>query len=246
MDGVSDDCKPQARDGGAAQMHRTALIAGASGQVGSGVLALVLERSSYSRVTVLTRRPIGLRDPRMVEVVVPNFDNLEAHATALVGDDVFLCLGTSSTDAEGFEKVDFVYPELIGRCARDNGASRVLFVSALGANPASRNRYFRTKGRIELAIEAMGYPSSHILRPAVMYGAKDQARTAQRIARIVTHAVERIIPGRLTRYLAIPSFVVARAMVHAALAAPNGTHRYESDQIWTMAKPVFDESRTSQ
>jgi uncharacterized protein YbjT (DUF2867 family) len=216
--------------------NRTALIAGSTGQVGCDLLSLILERSRYSRITVLVRKPSKLYHPLVNEVVIHDFDDLDKHAESMIGDDVFLCLGTSSADLEQFEKVDFDYPKIIAQSAHVNGASQLLFVSALGANPYSKNLYLRTKGKIEQALETIGYSSMHIFRPAIIYGYKDKMRPIQRIARILSRYCVYFLPMSFSKYLSISSSSVAHMMMVASQANRIGTHYYESDQILDVAR----------
>ena len=215
--------------------NRTALIAGASGQVGCDLLELILKHRLYRRITVLVREPLKQKDTAINEVIVPNFDDLEKYAASLKGDDIFLCLGTSSTNPESFSRVDYDYPLSIARIAHANGASLVLFVSALGADPKSMNRYFRTKGKIELALEAIRYPSAHFFRPAILYGHKDRERPVQAAARVVTQLVGWLFLAKLAKYRAISSHNVATAMLRVAVMRQLGVYRYESDHIASIA-----------
>src|SRR5437016_2703466 len=64
---------------------RTALVAGASGLVGSRVLRLLLEDAAYARVTVLARRELPLSHKKLEQRVV-SFDRLaQLAAWAFVG-----------------------------------------------------------------------------------------------------------------------------------------------------------------
>ena len=54
---------------------KTALIAGASGLVGSELLKVLLESSDYSMVNSLVRKPTGIKNPKLNEFIV-DFDKL--------------------------------------------------------------------------------------------------------------------------------------------------------------------------
>ena len=78
---------------------RTALIAGATGLVGSQCLARLLREPAYERVIALVRRPLPQTDPRL-DLKVIDFDRLGAEGAAFpAATDVFCCLGTTMKKA---------------------------------------------------------------------------------------------------------------------------------------------------
>jgi len=58
------------------------------------------------------------------------------------------------------------------RAASDGGVSRFIYLSRLGATPASAYPLFRIKGEAEIAVAESGLPHTNI-RSAVIYGAED-------------------------------------------------------------------------
>src|SRR5207244_13217920 len=75
---------------------RTALVAGASGLVGSRVLRLLLEDAAYARVTVLARRELPLSHKKLEQRVV-SFDRLAQIADFPRVHDVFCCRSEEHT-----------------------------------------------------------------------------------------------------------------------------------------------------
>jgi NADH dehydrogenase len=57
--------------------------------------------------------------------------------------------------------------------AREAGASALVHLSAIGADPAGESRYASTKGEGEAAIRAK-FPGATIIRPSVVFGPEDQ------------------------------------------------------------------------
>ena len=138
---------------------KTALIAGASGLIGSQLLPLLLNGDRYERVNVLTRSALHLEHPKFKNLVV-NFDQLSSSGQLLEADDVFCCLGTTMKKAgskEAFRKVDHTYPLELAKVSKQCGARQYLLVSALGANKNSSIFYNAVKGEVEEAIAAIGF-----------------------------------------------------------------------------------------
>src|SRR6059036_1620725 len=134
---------------------RAALVAGASGLVGSHVLRLLLEDPAYARVTVLARRELPLAHKKLDQRVV-GFDRLAQIADFPRVHDVFCCLGTTMKQAgspDAFRKVDCTYVVELARVAVRHRASQFLVVTALGADPrpgigAERRHHEELRGAV--------------------------------------------------------------------------------------------------
>ncbi len=212
---------------------RTALVAGASGLVGSRVLRLLLEDPAYARVTVLARRELPLSHKKLEQRVV-SFDRLAQIADFPRVHDVFCCLGTTMKQAgspDAFRKVDFTYVVELARVAVRHRASQFLVVTAVGADARSRILYSRVKGEAEEAVRRLQFEGMQIFRPSLLVGARAQSRPAERVAGLLSMLVAWAFVGPLARYRPIRAETVARAMVRVAREAPRGTHVYESEDI---------------
>jgi uncharacterized protein YbjT (DUF2867 family) len=150
---------------------RHAVIAGATGLVGSELLPMLLASQRYAQVQVLVRRPApGLPDDPRLVVQVVDFQSLPALPPV---DDVFIALGTTIKVAgsqAAFRAVDFDAVLNTAKAARAAGATRLGVVSALGANAASGVFYNRVKGEMEAAVGALGFDSVVIVQPSLLLG----------------------------------------------------------------------------
>src|SRR5437870_411312 len=138
---------------------RTALLAGATGLVGSALLPMLLAGKQYRSVHVLLRRAaLDIKANAKLEIHQVDFARLPAEFPTV--DDVFIALGTTIKIAgsqAAFRQVDFDFVVNVARAARTAGAIRLGVVSALGADPGSRVFYNRVKGETEIAIMQLGY-----------------------------------------------------------------------------------------
>ncbi|RZK25339.1 MAG: NAD-dependent epimerase/dehydratase family protein, partial [Hymenobacter sp.] len=75
-------------------MKKTALLAGATGLVGSALLPLLLASERYAKVIVVGRRAVAVQHPKLMQVVT-DLGQLEAERLRLIADDVYCCLGTT-------------------------------------------------------------------------------------------------------------------------------------------------------
>lgn len=221
-------------------MPRTALIAGASGLVGTHCLAQILSEPAYERVVALLRRPLPQADPRLEQRII-DFDRLGlADERFPMADDVFCCLGTTMQQAgsrDAFRKVDFTAVIALAAQAVQHGARQFLLVSALGANPRSVIFYNRVKGETEEAVSRLPFEGRQIFRPSLLAGERAERRPGERAGLVAMHFVAPLMVGPLRKYRPLGADVVARAMVEVARRAPPGRNVYESHAIARLGHP---------
>jgi uncharacterized protein YbjT (DUF2867 family) len=204
--------------------QRSALIAGASGLVGGFCLDRLLKDERYGAVYSLVRSATGQQHPRLRELVV-DFGKLDQIAGFPAVDDVYCCLGTTIGKAgskEAFEKVDYDYVIALASVARKNNAQRFMLVSALGADPVSSVFYNRTKGRTEVELQQLDYPSLHIFRPSLLTGPRKDFRLAERLATPLAWVLRPVLLGPLARYRSVHADHVASCMIEAAFSPVTG------------------------
>ena len=216
-------------------MHktRTALIAGASGLVGSHLLRLLLQSERYSQVISVGRRELPLIHPKLDQQVV-DFDDLKKYKSELVADDVFCCLGTTIKKAgskEAFYKVDHTYVLRLAEITLEKNATQFLVVSAMGANAGSMIFYNKVKGEMERDVQQLGFPTIHIFQPSLLLGEREEHRTGEEMGAMLMKPLSRLMLGPLRKYRPIQAETVAKAMLQAAAKDQQGTHTYPSDQI---------------
>jgi uncharacterized protein YbjT (DUF2867 family) len=212
-------------------VNRTALLAGATGLVGSHVLQELLADDSWSRVVTVGRRPAPLRHDKLEQRVL-DLGAVEAHGDLPNGDDVFCCLGTTIKQAgsqDAFRRVDFDFVVGLARAGLRIGATQFLLISAIGADPDSRVFYSRVKGEAEASVRTLPYRAVQIFRPGLLLGKRAEFRFGERIAMLAVPLLHPFLLGRLRRYHSIEAADVARAMVRIAREAPRGPNVWEYD-----------------
>ena len=216
-------------------MSRTAVLAGATGLVGSHILQRLLADSAWTRVVTIGRRLIPQRHDKLEQRIV-DFDSLTDLPHV---DDVFCCLGTTIKKAasqEAFRRVDHDYGIALAQAGLRAGATQFLLVSAIGADPAARVFYSRVKGETEADVRKLRYPATQIFRPSLLLGERAEFRLGERIAMKTAPLLSWLLLGRLRRYRPIHADVVARAMTRIALEAPRGPNVFEYDAVTAAAR----------
>ena len=194
---------------------RVVMVAGATGLVGREVLAALLADRHNRTVHVLGRRAPAVQDPR---IVLHQVDFARLPVLPAV-DEVYIALGTTIKVAgsqAAFSAIDRDAVVAVARAAHAAGARRLGVVSAMGADPASRVFYNRTKGEMEQALATLGYTSLVIARPSLLAG--DRARLGQphRAGERIGLQVSRLLRGLIpANYLPIAAQRVASCLVAA-------------------------------
>ena len=215
---------------------RNALIAGATGLVGSSLLKQLLTDELYSNITIIVRKPLDLKHPKLTQLQV-DFDSLESLEAGMQVDDVFCALGTTIKTAgsqEAFYKVDFTYVVNLGKWSQAHEVKRLLIVSAMGASAQSGIFYNRVKGEMEAAVKQLPISQVQVFRPSLLMGNRNERRGGEKFAQVIMGALGFLFVGPLLKYKAIHADVVAKAMIKAAKSVVGGFTVYDSGQMQRM------------
>lgn len=214
-------------------MKKTALLAGATGLIGSALLPLLLASDRYAKVIVVGRRPVATQHPKLTQVIT-ELGNIEAERLRLIADDVFCCLGTTIKQAgsrDVFYKVDFLYVVQLAALTAANFAAQFLVVSSLGADANSRFYYSRVKGEMEEAVRQTQFRAIHIFRPSLLLGNRPQPRFGERLGAAVLALARPLLRGSWRKYRPVAAAAVAQAMLRAAEDDGGGMRIHNSDAL---------------
>ena len=120
---------------------KKAILFGASGFIGSYLLADLLESPEYETVTIVVRQPLALCHPKL-NLLTGDFRTVQDLNRDLVGDEIFIALGTTRKNTpqrEEYYQVDHDYPLLAAKIAKENGAKSVFIVTSIGRKPKFKN-----------------------------------------------------------------------------------------------------------
>jgi uncharacterized protein YbjT (DUF2867 family) len=213
---------------------RTAMVTGASGLTGSHLVKFLCENEAYEKVIVIVRKALTYSHPKLVEKL-KNLDQVKENDFDGV-DDFFCCLGSTMKKAgskEVFEQVDLIAPIRMGKYAKLQGASHMLVISAMGANPQSKVYYNRVKGTMEEKVSMLSLPHVSIFRPSLLLGDRQEFRLGERFGEMAMKALKSAFIGPLKKYQAIEAKQVAYAMILKALEnpPPKSVAIYESEEM---------------
>jgi uncharacterized protein YbjT (DUF2867 family) len=217
--------------------QRTAIIFGATGLVGNLLLEEIGKTGNYSAIRIFVRQTAGFSSPG-IEEIITDFSNILGLGEKILGDDLYICLGTTIKKAgtvENMEKIDRDLSVEIALLARKNGVRRIAVVSSIGADPTSKNYYLRIKGEMEQGILAAGFEKAVIVRPSMLMGERKERRPGEIAGKVVMKVIQPVLAGKLLKYRAIHGRDVARAMI-VLLERETEKKIFESDELLRAVK----------
>lgn len=218
-------------------MSKLVTIYGGSGFVGR-YIARRMAKEGW-RVRVAVRRPNEAMHVKpygavgQVEPVLCNLRDDNSVAQAMRGADAVVnCVGVlNELGRNSFDAVQAEGAERIARIAAEQGITRMVHVSAIGADADSDSDYSRTKALGETGV-LRHMPDAMILRPSVIFGSEDQF--FNRFAGMTRFGPFLPVVGADTRFQPVYVDDVARAAVKGVLGqAPGGVYELGGPDVET-------------
>ncbi|KQS57214.1 3-beta hydroxysteroid dehydrogenase [Brevundimonas sp. Leaf363] len=204
---------------------------GGSGFIGSQAVRALAKRGWRIRVAV--RKPTvanelqPLGDVGQIQLMRCDVTNPADVAAALRGADAVVNLVGVLHEAPGrsFARMHAEAARTIAEQARAAGVTRLVQMSAIGADADGASTYARTKGEAEAAVRAI-YPDAVILRPSIVFGAGDSF--LNRFASMATLAPALpLVGGGHTKFQPVYVGDVAEAIARAVVRPDAAGKTYE-------------------
>lgn len=155
-------------------MKIKAIITGATGMVGEGVLLECLQSNEVEQVLLINRKPSGYTHPKLREIVHGDFYNLASIADQLGGYNAcFFCLGTSSVGMKEEEYRRITYDltlHMAQTLSARNSDMTFIYVSGSGTDSTEQGRlmWARVKGKTENDLMKLPFKGVYAFRPGFM------------------------------------------------------------------------------
>jgi uncharacterized protein YbjT (DUF2867 family) len=149
-----------------------AILFGATGMVGQGVLRECLLDAEVTSVLAVGRSATGQRHQKLRELVLHHLSDLSALEDELSGYDAcFFCIGVSSAGMteQDYRRVTYDMTMAVATTlARRNPGMTFVLVSGAGADSTEHGRvmWARVKGAAENAVLRLPFKASYVFRPA--------------------------------------------------------------------------------
>jgi uncharacterized protein YbjT (DUF2867 family) len=215
-------------------------VAGATGLVGQALVDQLLGHPAAPEVVALVRDPLRISQRHhRLRVRVVDYGALAVTDADKPLDALLCALGTTIAKAgsqAAMRAVDHDAVLAAGRWALACGATTLGLVSSINADPAARLFYPRMKGEAERDWVALGAARTLVARPSLLRGDRPEIRPVEAFFLRLAPVLDPMMVGRLRRYRSIAATDVAAALIAALSHSAPGVHRFESDQLETLAR----------
>ncbi len=152
-------------------MKIRAIVFGATGMVGEGVLHVCLQHPDVESVLVIGRRPCGVVNPKLQEVVHNDFYDYTAIEDRMKGYNAcYFCLGVTSVGKKENEYTRLTYDLTLAAARSLSGLNHDMtfcYVSGEGTDSTERGRlmWARVKGKTENDLRKLPFKAAFAFRP---------------------------------------------------------------------------------
>ncbi|MFO7447182.1 MAG: NAD(P)H-binding protein [Ignavibacteriaceae bacterium] len=160
-----------------------AIITGATGMVGEGVLHECLNHPDVDSVLVVNRRPVNISHSKLKEVIHKDYSDLTAIKEQLKGYNAcFFCLGTTSLGKSENDYYKITY-DIVKTFADTlislNPDTTFCYISGIGTDSTEKGKimWARVKGKTENYILHLGFRQAYAFRPGFIIPGKGLKNT---------------------------------------------------------------------
>jgi uncharacterized protein YbjT (DUF2867 family) len=212
------------------------ILFGATGMVGAGALLECIADPRVRSVLSVVRRPGGIADPKLQEIVHDDFFNYAPLRSEFSGSDACIfCLGVSSAGLSEVKYRRQTYDLTLAAAraiAAGNTQLTFCYVSGAGTDSSERGRsmWARVKGETENALLALPFKSAFMFRPGFIQPLKG-VRSKTPLYRAFYSVLGPVYP--VLRWLAPGSVTttvnLGRALIEVAAAGYSRRILYSDD-----------------
>ncbi len=160
-----------------------AIIFGATGMVGEGVLHECLKHPDIESVLVINRRSCGVNHEKLREIIHTEFLDFSTIENELAGQNAcYFCMGVSSIGKKEEEYTRLTYDltmHVANTLVKLNPEMTFCYVSGIGTDSTEKGRsmWARVKGKTENDLMKLPFKASYMFRPGYIQPTKGLKNT---------------------------------------------------------------------
>jgi hypothetical protein len=164
-------------------MKVKAIITGATGMVGEGVLHECLLSDEVEQVLVINRKPCGITHPKLKEIIHSDFYDFSPIESQLQNYNAcFFCLGVTSVGKKEPEYTKLTYDlttHVADTLVKYNKDMVFCYVSGGGTDQTEKGKimWTRVKGRTENHLLSLPFKGAYMFRPGYIQPTKGLKNT---------------------------------------------------------------------
>lgn len=211
------------------------IITGSTGMVGEGVLLACLQDDKISEILSISRKSCGIENPKLKELLLPDFTKIEEFAKEVKGYDAcFFCAGISSVgmSEERYKQVTYDTTMAVAEVlSKENTEMTFIYVSGTSTDSTGQGKimWARIKGKTENDLMKLPFKNVLNFRPGAMLPI-----SGQKYAKKLYNFIAKVLYFFMPAYV-IPLGDLARAMING-VALNNVKSVFEIKDIIDLAK----------
>ncbi len=160
-----------------------AIVTGATGMVGEGVMHECLLHPDVETVLIINRKPSGFTHPKLKEIIHADFFDISPIADQLAGYNAcFFCLGVSSVGMKEPEYTKLTYTltmHVAETLSKVNSDMTFCYVSGASTDSSEQGKqmWARVKGKTENDLIKLPFKQVYAFRPGYMHPTKGLKNT---------------------------------------------------------------------
>jgi uncharacterized protein YbjT (DUF2867 family) len=164
-------------------MKIKAIITGATGMVGEGVLHECLLHHEIESVLVINRKPCGVKHEKLKEIIHKDFFDLNGIEDQLAGYNAcYFCAGVSSVGKNETDFIRLTYDltlNFANTLLKHNSDMTFCYVSGVGTDSTEKGRsmWARAKGKTENDLLKLPFKAAYMFRPGYIQPIKGLKNT---------------------------------------------------------------------
>ena len=171
-------------------------ITGANSSVGKNLLVRLSKEEDITIVAGVRNEKVIPELPKSpaIKPTIINYDDIKSLEKALDGADIVIHLAgiLIETKHSNYANANIAATAAIVDAAKKSDVKSIIFISVVGANPESRNAYFRSKGVAEELVLSSGL-GARILRTPILFG--PNAAGSQAIIGMISSGQAKLLGG---------------------------------------------------